>query len=272
MARFALALLTGLALGLAAGLSYAYVISPVEYTDISPAALIPDRREEYLILAASAYVADGDLDRVQARLAALADPDIARAVTALAQRAAAEGRPPDTVSALSALALALGVGPGPAPATAPGSLATPSISRPPTFTQGAPTAAPSTPTLFATHPALTPTALPVYEYELAKVEKVCDASLGGPLIQAQVQTADGKPIPGVEVLIVWDGGRDHFFTGFKPDIGLGYGDFAMTPETTYTVSLSARSQSAEGLFAEPCDVGSGANFLGSWLVVFRRLP
>lgn len=263
MKRLTVALLIGLALGLAAGLIYAWVISPVEYTDINPSGLDPAQRDEYLILTASGYRADGNFSRAQQRLAALGDPDIARTVTALAQRAAAEGRPPETVTALSALALALGVGPGPVPTAV--EIVTPTIIEEPTLELPTPTAA-------VTPFASTPTATSVYEYELAGTQKICDPQLDGPMIQAQVQTADGKPIPGVEVVIAWDGGRDHFFTGLKPELGLGYGDFAMTPETTYTVSLAAASQRAEGLFAEPCDAGNGKTFLGSWLVMFRRLP
>ena len=269
MRRLIAALLIGLALGLAAGLIYAWVISPVEYTDITPALMGPEQREDYLLLIAWAYAADGDLGRAQGRLAALADPDIARTVTALAQRAAADGHPADTVTALSALAVALGVGPGPAPTA--GALASPSP-RPAPLTAPATTQSLPAPTPIVSRPVATLTPTPVYEYELAGAEKVCDPTLGGPLIQAQVQAPDGQPIPGVEVLITWDGGRDHFFTGFKPELGLGYGDFAMTPETTYSVSLAARSQSAGGLFAELCDGGDGNSFLGTWLVVFKRLP
>ncbi|MBI3760376.1 MAG: hypothetical protein HY260_00740 [Chloroflexi bacterium] len=263
MTRLTIALVIGLVLGLTAGLLYAWVISPVQYTDINPSGLNAAQREEYLMLIASGYAADGNIARAKQRLAALGDPDVARTVTALAQRAAAEGRSPETVSALSALALALGVGPGPVPTAV--EIITPTGAELPTLELPTPTAAI---TLFAP----TPTGTSVYEYELASAQKICDPQLPGPMIQAQVQTADGKPIPGVEVVIAWDGGRDHFFTGFKPELGLGYGDFAMTPETTYSVSLAAAKKRAEGLFAEPCDAGNGKTFLGAWLVVFRRLP
>jgi len=267
MIRYALAALVGLALGAAAGLLYAWVISPVEFVDISPDQLAPGPREEYIILAAQAYAADGDLPRAQDRLDLLGEADTPRTVTALAQRASAEGRSPETVSALSALALALGVGPGPAPT---GSLATaaPALetSQAPTPEQDLPT-----PTLFITRVVPTPSATPVFEYELAEVEQVCDPALEEPLIQALVQTASGEPIPGVEVVVVWDGGGDRFFTGFKPEFGLGYGDFTMTPDTVYAVSLAARSPTAADLLAEPCEDG-GASYLGSWRVTYRRLP
>jgi len=46
---------------------------------------------------------------------------------------------------------------------------------------------------------------------------VCDASLSPPLIQVEALDAQGAPVPGAEVLIVWDEGQDHFFTGLKPE-------------------------------------------------------
>ena len=81
--RYIIAALIGLALGLAAGLAYAWVISPVEFTDINPAMLVPNERDEYMVLAALAYAADGDLPRAEARLALLGEEDTARTVTAL---------------------------------------------------------------------------------------------------------------------------------------------------------------------------------------------
>jgi hypothetical protein len=270
MFRLFLALVIGFALGAAAGLFYAWVISPVEFTDISPAVLVPEQRDEYVILAALAYAADGNLQRAENRLTALGDADIARTVTALAQRAAAEGRTPETVSALSALASALGVGPGPAPtAVAVVPAATEPVLTPeaPTPTQDLPT-----PTGFVTSVVATPTATAVFEYELVDVEKLCDPELDGPAIQALVQNAEGQPVPGVEVLITWEDGQDHFFTGLKPELGPGLGDFAMALEISYSVSLAARSQPAEDLVVENCEVDGDTDYPGSWRVTFRRLP
>ena len=55
----ALALLVALALGLAAGLGYAWGVNPVSYTDTSPASLRDDFRADYLTLIAVAYDAGG---------------------------------------------------------------------------------------------------------------------------------------------------------------------------------------------------------------------
>ena len=37
-----------------------------------------------------------------------------------------------------------------------------------------------------------------------------------------------NPYPSVELVVTWDEGEDHFFTGLQPELGLGYGDFLMT--------------------------------------------
>ncbi|MCX6071293.1 MAG: hypothetical protein NTU91_10615, partial [Chloroflexi bacterium] len=58
-----LPLLAALALGIAAGLYYAWGVNPVSYTDTSPASLREDFRADYLTLIASAYDATGDLPR-----------------------------------------------------------------------------------------------------------------------------------------------------------------------------------------------------------------
>ena len=53
--------------------------------------------------------------------------------------------------------------------------------------------------------------------------------------QPGTENANGDQIPGVEVDIIWDSGFDHFFTGLKPDLGAGYGDFTMTGGVVFTL-------------------------------------
>jgi hypothetical protein len=47
----------------------------------------------------------------------------------------------------------------------------------------------------------------------------------------------GEGVSGVEILITWSGGRDRFFTGFKPEIDPGYADFQMEPGQLYQIEL-----------------------------------
>ncbi|MBN2549876.1 MAG: hypothetical protein JXB15_12000 [Anaerolineales bacterium] len=108
-------LLTGLIIGLALGLAYAWVIQPVEYVDTFPASLRTDFKDQYRALIASAYVANGDMVRARARLELLGDEDLLRTLSEQAQRTLAEGQSIEDARALGLLAIALGQNaPGPA--------------------------------------------------------------------------------------------------------------------------------------------------------------
>jgi len=85
-------LLTGLVLGLAAGLIFTWVIFPVVYEDTSPATLTEGYKEIYRRIIAEVYTATGDLDRAASRLNLLEDDDPISALGAQAQRALADGR------------------------------------------------------------------------------------------------------------------------------------------------------------------------------------
>jgi hypothetical protein len=103
-------LLTGAILGVALGLFYSWVISPVKYMDVPPYSLREDYKEQYRVLVAVAFLYNGDLLRAQDRLAQLKDNDAAQAISMQAQRAMAEGRPEEEIRALSLLASALSKG------------------------------------------------------------------------------------------------------------------------------------------------------------------
>ena len=108
-------LLTGLLIGLALGLVYAWVMQPVEYVDTFPASLRTDFKDQYRALIASAYVANGDMVRARARLELLGDEDLLRALSEQAQRTLADGKSIEDARALGLLAIALGQNaPGPA--------------------------------------------------------------------------------------------------------------------------------------------------------------
>ncbi len=53
-------LLMGLLLGLAGGLAYAWLISPVVYVSAGPSRLRDDYQEVYIFLVAQSYALDGD--------------------------------------------------------------------------------------------------------------------------------------------------------------------------------------------------------------------
>jgi hypothetical protein len=99
---------------------------------------------------------------------------------------------------------------------------------------------------------------------------ICDQRLGEPQIQVQATGSAGEPVPGVEVIVSWDGGEDHFFTGLKPEIGLGYADFAMTPGLVYTLRLADGGEPVTDLTAAECETSGGTRYWGAWLLIFEQ--
>ena len=72
---------------------------------------------------------------------------------------------------------------------------------------------------------------------LEREDQVCDANIKEPLIQVIVQDAAGQQVPGMQVIVSWEGGEERFYTGLKPELGLGYADFTMQPDIAYTLRL-----------------------------------
>jgi hypothetical protein len=102
--------LTAIAVGLAAGLVYGWIISPVEYVDTTPGSLRADYRTDCVLMAAEIYHADGNLDQAARRLAILGSDSSAN----IAAQALAYGLqnkfPEDDLRLLQELAAALQTG------------------------------------------------------------------------------------------------------------------------------------------------------------------
>ncbi|MFU8771182.1 MAG: hypothetical protein ACNA8H_02045 [Anaerolineales bacterium] len=103
-------LLTGVVLGIALGLFYSWVISPVEYVNTSPSDLRAEYKDQYRALVAMAFLYNEDLRRAQTRLDLLDDADIAQNLAEQAQRYLASGRDSQAAQALGLLAVAIGRG------------------------------------------------------------------------------------------------------------------------------------------------------------------
>ncbi len=279
-------LLTGLLLGLGAGLLLAWVVFPVRYTETAPDTLRPDFKEAYRALIARAYAYDHNLPRAQARLRLLGESHPAEALAAQAQRALAAGRPPAEVHALGELAAALGQAPGvPPPATGvpPATATHASASASPTATPtlGAVvslTASPIPSPLPSGFPTLppTPTPLPTRTPQpvstagaplvLRALKPYCDPD-AGPLLRIFVRDAAGNPLPGVEINIHWLGGDERIFTGLKPEIDPGYADFLMAQDEVYQVR-PAYGVAVTDLRPRECQTDEGSRFWGGWTLTF----
>jgi hypothetical protein len=292
-------LLTGVMIGAILGLLYAWVAQPVRYTNTNPASLRADFKDQYRYLIASAYMANGDLVRAKARLGLLQDEDAYRSLAEQAQRTLANGAGFEQARALGMLAAAIQQGsqveppaaigannptatqptpPGlnfPAPSKAASSEESPipvptqvenpdSTNQPSLTLEIVPTSI-TTGTIPATQ---TPTATPGAPYVLANRQQICDQNQGEGLIQVFTQDAAGQPVPGVEIIVTWQEGEDHFFTGLNPSISVGYADFSMTPGTTYTLHIAGGGQTISDLAASDCENADGSHYWGNWRLEF----
>lgn len=289
-------LVTGFVIGIVLGLVYAWLIAPQQRQDTSPASLQPEFKDQYRAMIASAFVATGNLPRAEARLALLGDDEVIQVLAAQAQRTLGEGKSPLEAQAIGLLAVALGEGgsdliPSPLPSATPTEAQnTPISTQASSNPEPLETTSPATQTATGvsqptnqdpqeTGPALssatplptrTPTATPGAPFVLQSSTFVCDPDLPNPLIQVVSEDASGDPLPGQEITITWDAGDDFFFTGLKPEIGLGYADFLMEPGLVYQVHMAAGGQSVPDITPAECETESGSRYWGSWLLVFSR--
>ena len=282
-------LLTGAVLGIAVGLFYSWVISPVEYVDAPPYALRADFKDEYRALVAAAYLYSNDLLRASDRLAQLKDNETAQSLTIQAQRALADGRPEGEVRALGILAMALSEGVIPIASSAaftqtittstivsaetPTPILNQQVASPGISQQASPTQMSTLPAPLATNtlqPTGTATLTPTHgaAFVLQETRLMCNPNQSQPLIQVEIQDAEGQPVPSIELMVTWDGGEDHFFTGLKPELGLEYGDFLMTPEVVYSLSLAEGGQTVNDITAAECLSEDSDRYWGSWMLKF----
>jgi len=274
--------LAGLMAGFAIGLSYSWMVSPARPVATSPSTLRSDFKDTFRSAIASAYAATGNLDRARARLALLGDPEPVNALAAQAQRSLAAGAPAETARDLANLAadlkagvssLARQVSPEPAggntqTATTGPTLATAIVSPTGAATPGA-IETQSTSSIASPSPSATASPIPRGPYELVSQDQVCSTTLTPGLLQVVVSDSSGRPIPGLEITITWDGGEEHFFTGLKPEIGPGYADYTMQPGTAYALSVGQVGTPVSSLQAPECGE-SGRSYLGGLKLSFRQ--
>ena len=270
-------LLFALVIGLVGGLYYAWVVEPVIFTDASPARFSPQHEETYIILVSQSYAVNENWPLAQQRLAALDDPDIAETVNELLETAVRQQRPAPLLQQLAVVARQLGAdgqaialfaptlpasNSQPTPTSAILTTSTPRPTNSPTPTATA-TAVPL-PSATATRPA---TATPQPNYRLTEQTRLCLDDDAVNQIEIVVVDAFLNDLPGIEIEVSWQNGRDTFFTGFKPENGRGYADFEMSPDISYTVRLPDGSPEVSGLRLETCASG----LTGGWHLTFQNL-
>jgi hypothetical protein len=284
MRRIPWNILLALLAGFGAGLVYAWMISPLRVTNADPVALRGDFKDTYRAAIAASYAATGNLPRAQARLALLKDSNPIEALNAQAQRMMASGDSFQQADQVAALALALDGNIENIPTSIPATEVVnnvevnPTVTNPPpppdapivlTETQ-APAETQSVPVVSTPRP--TRTAIPTLgaPFKLSGQEDICDSNLPDGLLQIIVLNSNRRQMPGIKIVITWDGGEEGFFTGLKPELGDGYADYLMTPNITYTIQLASGSDVATGISAPTCQTSDGANFLGGIKLTFQR--
>lgn len=273
-----LALVIGLLAGLAGGLYYAWFLNPVQFVNVSPRQLNVEDQEEFIQLVAEAYLQDGDLDRAQARLAGLGLRDMVENLTTQADAVYLRGGDPSRIRALTTLAEALGGQPLAAElfsgTMAPTNAAPEVILTPtPTGEQVAQLTAPPTPESITATPTFSPpTATPdVFantEFELIEQEMACIEGEGAGYIEVYVTDEEEEGIPAVEVLVEWADDQDTFFTGLKPGIDPGYGDFLMEADEVYSVTLVGLGEPVLGLDSAGCRAPTGRTSIPTYRLTF----
>ena len=289
---FPLVLILALAAGFGLGLTYAWVIAPVQYVEAEPRILRDDFKDHFRSAIADAYAANMDLERARARLDLLGDPDPPQALVAQAQRMLAAGESPEAVQHVALLASALDgevAANQPSPATETPFADTSSTPETVTETQVQPeetataesaTLEPTTeieptntplPQLSATpRPTRTPTATLGAPYQLIGEETVCEPDLAEGLLQVVVFDIRRNQIPGAEIVVTWNNGEEHIFTGLKPELGHGYADFLMTPDITYSVRMADGGTPASELSVPECENEGGDSYLGGLRLTFQQ--
>jgi hypothetical protein len=277
-------IVTGVFLGLILGVMSAWFLFPVDQSNNHPQSLRADYKLRYRVLTAIAYVANGDLGRAEARLNLLGEQITFHSLAAEAQIFLGEGEDENTARAMALLAAGLenpnktmgdvGIGEVPygTPSTKPAVVV--DIGSP-TPTQTISVIENSTVSPTATKmPTFTPrpssTPLPIQEggYVLSKYPLVCENQFDSPMIGVYVKDEQQQGMAGVELFATWEGGKDQFITGLKPEFGYGYADFEMQAGQLVQISLEEGKEKTPPLDLPYCLDSNGESYFGIWQVYY----
>jgi hypothetical protein len=215
-------LLLGIVLGIGGGLFYTWQVDPRVITDTNPNQLDTRGRTNYLVALSLAYNRDSDLMRAARRLNELGSSWQGLADTAcqLTQTGYASSNA-GLIAIRSMVQLANAQGAqGCASALLSAATPTADLAAPTATLLPSPTVTPAatkTPTLGPTFTPIrvaSPSPTPVGEFAIVLQEAVCSADLQN-VIEVTVRDADDSALPGIAIEVIWDEGRDTFYTGLK---------------------------------------------------------
>jgi hypothetical protein len=264
-------LLTGLVLGLIMGIVYAWVIAPVREVDTHPHLLRNDYKDIYRELISRAYIANNNLPRAEARLALIGDQDPALALAAQAQRYLAESTDNEMAIILANLSAVLQqaaiTAETPQPTSAPETEDQPNngteAAGESVSTEEGETRTSPTPQEEQQDPTPSPTNSP--PFILQDSSPICDPTLGEPLIQVIATDAEGQGVPGITLEIsLGTDPQEVFYTGLKPELGLGYADYLAEPGLTYQLEVPESGLLISDIEVPTCQTGEENSYWGSW--------
>ncbi len=149
-------------------------------------------------------------------------------------------------------------------------LPTPTLPPPPTKTPEPNVNIPDNSTPTPTRTPFVPPTAPPATFELVIANTFCDTRLSG-IIEVRVINRNGVELPAQPIRVRWDGGSSTFYTGLKPERGLGYADFQMEQGRAYTIEMPALSNpSTTPITATPCFTDNNQPAVLSYRVVFRE--
>lgn len=289
--RIPIYIFVALLIGLGLGLAYSWIISPVTYVDANPAILRPDFKDQYRVVIAASYTSTHDLPRARARLELLSDTDPIGELSAQAQRMVAAGEPLENVQPLAQLATDLQQGFVSIPSTSTpftntNVINTQIVDTPfqeslPTETQIIEETTPlptlsfeQTPLVPVTtntpRPTFTPIPAPGAPFTLVGQDTICEPGTQSGLLQFILMDSRRRQVAGIEIIVTWSQGEDHFFTGFKPELGNGYADFVMEPDTVYSVRVVGGGALVPNISAPSCTDPNGVKYTGGLLLTFQQ--
>ncbi|MFN2282379.1 MAG: hypothetical protein ACK2TZ_10990, partial [Anaerolineales bacterium] len=94
---------------------------------------------------------------------------------------------------------------------------------------------------------------------------ICDPTLGEPLIQVIATNGEGDGVPGVSLEISLGADpTEIFYTGLKPELGLGYADYLAEPGLTYQLEIPESGLQIPDIEVPACQTEEGDSYWGSW--------
>ncbi len=282
--------LLALLIGIGAGLTYAWLIAPVEYVDASPSILRDDFKDQYRIVIAASYASAHDLGRARARLELLSDTNPIGELTAQAQRMVSASEADANIQLLVLLATDLQKGVASIPMTSTPPLTetksvvvmtpTKEITQTPTLEIIEPTFTPTfefeqtplAPSDLTITPRPTATTTPNLEdpFILVGQDEVCDASIEPGLLQFTLIDSRRRQVAGIEIIVTSTEGEDRLYTGFKPEVGNGYADFSMRENISYSVRVVEGGTFVNNILAPVCTDPNGKAYLGGLSLSFQQ--